>query len=243
MDSAQDEHRTIVLNSGVMETKTARSELTLTTIVDTALAMALADGLESLTLGEVAKRLGLSKSGVFSRVGSREALQGAVVAEYERRFTQDVFVPAMREPRGLPRLNAIMRLWLRRAREVEIRTGCLYCAGAFEFDDRDGPLRDLLLDGVMRWRSALKRCIIQAIDAGHLRPDTDADQLVFELDALFMGLMRDARFLRDAKAGDRAWRSYERLVASYATGAAAATLAPAAGTASPSSADSSLATP
>jgi AcrR family transcriptional regulator len=225
MDSGHDLSRTTVLNSAVMETKTARSELTLTTIVDTALAMALADGLESLTLGEVAKRLGLSKSGVFSRVGSREALQGAVVAEYERRFTQDVFVPAMREPRGLPRLSAIMRLWLRRAREVEIRTGCLYCAGAFEFDDRDGPLRDLLLDGVMRWRSALKRCIIQAIDTGHLRPDTDADQLVFELDALFMGLMRDARFLRDAKAGDRAWRSYERLVASHATGAAAAPVA------------------
>jgi AcrR family transcriptional regulator len=204
-----------------METKTARSELTLTTIVDTALAMALADGLESLTLGEVAKRLGLSKSGVFSRVGSREALQRAVVEEYDRRFTQDVFVPAMREPRGLPRLNAIMRLWLKRTREVDVHTGCLYCAGAFEFDDRVGPLRDLLLDGVMRWRSALKRCIIQAIDAGHLRPDTDADQLVFELDALFVGLMRDARFLRDAKAVDRAWRSYERLVASYAAAAAA----------------------
>lgn len=200
-----------------METKTARSELTLATIVDTALALALSDGLESLSLGEVAKRLGLSKSGVFSRVGSREALQQAVVQEYERRFAQDVFVPAMREPRGLPRLNAVFRLWLKRTEEVELRTGCLYCAGAFEFDDRDGPLRDLLLDGVMRWRSALKRSVIQAIDTGHLKPDTDADQLVFEMDALFLGLMRDARFLRDAKAPQRAWRAYERLIAACAT--------------------------
>lgn len=200
-----------------METKTARSELTLATIVDTALALALADGLESLSLGEVAKRLGLSKSGVFSRVGSREALQQAVVEEYERRFAQDVFVPAMREPRGLPRLNAVFRLWLQRTEQVELRTGCLYCAGAFEFDDRDGPLRDLLLDGVMRWRSALKRSVIQAIDMGHLKPDTDADQLVFEMDALFLGLMRDARFLRDVKAPQRAWRAYERLIAACAT--------------------------
>jgi hypothetical protein len=51
---------------------------------------------------------------VFSAVGSREALQCAVVEEYDRRFLQDVFMPAMREPRGLPRLNAIMRLWLQR---------------------------------------------------------------------------------------------------------------------------------
>lgn len=197
-----------------METKTERSGLTLAAILDTALGMAASDGLDSLTIGEVAKRLGLSKSGVFSRVGSREALQIAVIDEYDRRFLQDVFVPAMREPRGLPRLNAIMRLWLQRARDVEIRTGCLYCAGAFEFDDRQGPLRDLLLDHVMRWRSALKRTVIQAIDAGHLRPDTDADQLVFEMDGLFVALMREARFLRDPRAADRCWFAYERLIGS-----------------------------
>src|SRR3954469_9386834 len=135
-----------------METKTERSELTLAAILDASLAMAASDGLDSLTIGEVAKRLGLSKSGVFSRIGSREALQCAVIDEYGRRFLQDVFTPAMLEPRGLPRLNAIMRLWLQRARDVEIRSGCLYCAGAFEFDDREGPLRDLLLTHVLRWR-------------------------------------------------------------------------------------------
>jgi AcrR family transcriptional regulator len=197
-----------------METRTERSGLTLAAILDTALGMAAADGLDSLTIGEVARRLGLSKSGVFSRVGSREALQIAVIDEYDRRFLQDVFVPAMREPRGLPRLNAIMRLWLQRARDVEIRTGCLYCAGAFEFDDRAGPLRDLLLDHVMRWRSALKRTVIQAIDAGHLRADTDADQLVFEMDGLFVALMREARFLRDPRAADRCWSAYERIIRS-----------------------------
>jgi AcrR family transcriptional regulator len=197
-----------------VETRTERSGLTLAGIVDTALQMAAADGLESLTIGEVAKRLGLSKSGVFSRVGSREALQCAVVDEYDRRFLQDVFVPAMREPRGLPRLNAIMRLWLARAREVELRQGCIYCAGAFEYDDREGPVRDRLFDGVQRWRSALRRTVVQAIDAGHLRPELEADQLVYEMDALFIGLMRDARFLHDARAPDRTWAAWLRLLQS-----------------------------
>jgi AcrR family transcriptional regulator len=197
-----------------VETKTHRSGLTLNAILDTALSMAAEEGLESLTIGEVAKRLGLSKSGVFSRVGSREALQMAVIEEYERRFLQDVFFPAMREPRGLPRLNAIMRLWLQRARDVEIRQGCIFCAGAFEFDDRDGPLRDRLLQGIQGWRTALKRTVIQAVDAGHLRPDIDPDQLVFEMDGLFVALMRDARFLRDPRAADRAWLAYERVIRS-----------------------------
>ena len=197
-----------------MQTKTERSELTLAAILDTSLAMAAADGLESLTIGDVAKRLGLSKSGVFSRIGSREALQAAVVDEYARRFLLDVFTPSMREPRGLPRLNAIMRLWMQRARDVEARSGCLYCAGAFEYDDREGPLRDLLLSHVQRWRGALKRTAIQAVEAGHLVPDTDIDQLVFELDGLFIALMREARFLRDPRAADRSWAAYERLIAS-----------------------------
>ena len=200
-----------------VEAKTQRSGLTLAAILDTALEMAASDGLESLTIGEVAKRLGLSKSGVFSPTGSPEAPQKAVIEEYGRRFLQDVIVPAMREPRGLPRLNAIMRLWLQRARDVEIRTGCIYCAGAFEFDDREGPLRDLLLEGTLRWRAALKRTVIQALDAGHLQADTDADQLVYELDGLFVALMRDARFVRDPKAADRTWVAYRRLIASLAT--------------------------
>jgi len=195
----------------------ARSELTLGAIVDTALDMAAAEGLESLTIGEVAKRLGLSKSGVFSRVGSREALQTAVLQEYDRRFVQDVFTPAMREPRGLARLNTLMARWLDRARRVEVHQGCIYCAGAFEYDDRDGPVREQLLDGVRRWRSVLKRTVVQAIDEGHLDAQTDAEQLVFEMDALFTGAMRDARFLGDARALDRAWTTWQQLIADRAT--------------------------
>jgi AcrR family transcriptional regulator len=191
----------------------SRSQLTLAAIVDTALSMAAADGLESLTLGEVAKRLGLSKSGVFSRVGSREQLQALVLQEYDRRFVQDVLVPALREPRGLPRLNAMMQRWLERAQRVEVPQGCIYCAGAFEYDDRVGPVRDLLLDGVRRWRSALKRTVVQAVDQGHLAADTDAEQLVFEMDALFTGALRDARFLGDGRALQRAWNTWQRLVA------------------------------
>lgn len=197
-----------------METRTERSELTLAAILDTALRMAAAEGLESLSIGEVAKRLNLSKSGVFSRVGSREALQKAVLEEYDRRFLQDVFVPAMREPRGLPRLQAIVRLWLARVQRIEATQGCLYCKGAFEYDERSGEVRELLESGIRRWRAALKRTVLQAIDAGHLRADTDPDQLVFEMDTLFVGLMRDARFLADPKAAERGEAAWQRLLGS-----------------------------
>jgi AcrR family transcriptional regulator len=152
-----------------MDAKTQKSELTRTAIVGAAMNLALAEGLEAITLQAVASRLGLSKSGVFSRVGSREALQKAVIEEYGRGFLADVFVPAMQKPKGLPRLNDIVARWIARTRDVEMHTGCLYMAGAFEFDDREGELRDVLFDEITRWRAALRRTVMLAVETGELK--------------------------------------------------------------------------
>ncbi len=198
-----------------MDAKTQKAELTRAAIVGAALDMASAEGLESISLQVVADRIGLSKSGVFSRVGSREALQKAVIDEFGRRFIAQVFVPSMQQPKGLPRLNEIVRRWIIRTRDVEAHTGCLYTAGAFELDDRAGELRDHLLSEITRWRGALRRTVLQAVEAGHLKPDTDPEQLVGELSALIMGMLHDTRFLRDPRAADRTQASWDRLVKSY----------------------------
>ena len=165
----------------------------------------------------MADRTGLSKSGVFSRVGSREALQKAVIEEYGRRFLADVFVPAMQAPKGLPRLDGIVQRWIVRMRDVEVHTGCLYTAGAFELDDREGELRDLLFQEVTRWRAALRRTVLQAIDTGHLRPDIDPGQVVAELNGMAMALLHDARFLRDSHAAQHAQATWQRMLTSYRT--------------------------
>jgi AcrR family transcriptional regulator len=198
-----------------MDAKTQKSELTRAAIVGAALDLAAAEGLEAISLQAVADRIGLSKSGVFSRVGSREALQMAVCDEFSRRFLADVFVPAMQQPKGLPRLQEIVRRWIVRVRDIEAEQGCIYTAGAFELDDREGPLRDHLLSEVTRWRAALRRTVLQAIEEGHLLADTDAEQLVGEVYSLIVGLVHDARFLRDPRAADRAQRTWERLLKTY----------------------------
>src|SRR3982750_3793876 len=103
----------------LMDAKTQKSEMTRAAIVGAALDLASAEGLEAITLQAVADRIGLSKSGVFSRVGSREALQMGGIAGFGRRFVADVFAPAMQQPKGLPRLNEIVRRWIVRTRDVE----------------------------------------------------------------------------------------------------------------------------
>lgn len=198
-----------------MEAKTQRSELTRAAIIGAALDLAAAEGLESITLQAVADRIGLSKSGVFSRVGSRETLQMAVVEEFGRRFIDDVFVPAMQQPKGLPRLDTIVQRWIVRTRDVESKSGCVFSAGAFELDDRDGPLRDVLHSEILRWRSALRRTVLQAVEAGHLKADTDADQLVSEMYSLMLGMVHDVRFMRDPRTAERVQSTWRRLLSTY----------------------------
>ncbi|MES3001649.1 MAG: TetR/AcrR family transcriptional regulator [Pseudomonadota bacterium] len=198
-----------------MDAKTQKSEMTRAAIVGAGIDLASAEGLEAITLQAVADRIGLSKSGVFSRVGSREALQKAVIEEFGRRFLADVFVPAMQLPKGLPRLEEIMRRWIIRTRDVEAQNGCIFSAGAFELDDRDGPLRDLLHSEVTRWRAALRRTVLQAVEQGHVKPDTDAEQFAGEISTLMLGMIHDARFLRDPRAPERTQASWQRLLRSY----------------------------
>ena len=198
-----------------MDAKTQKAELTRAAIVGAATELAGREGLESITLQAVADRIGLSKSGVFSRVGSRETLQKAVIDDWGRRFVDDVFVPAMQLPKGLPRLDTIVQRWIARTRDVETRTGCIFSAGAFELDDREGALRDHLHGEILRWRGALRRTVVQAIEAKQLRAGTDPEQLVSEIYALTLVMVHDTRFLRDPRAAERAQATWQRLLSTY----------------------------
>ena len=172
-------------------------------ILDAALKLASHMGLEGLSIGALADVTEMSKSGVFAHFGSREELQISVVREYHNRFEEEVFAPALREPRGLPRLRALFERWVRRV-SVEIDSGCIYISGAVEFDDRPGPVRDALVTMVQTWQQALGRAIRAAIAEGHLSADTDPEQMLFELHGLILALHHDARFLRNPAAATHA---------------------------------------
>ncbi|MDE2300326.1 MAG: TetR/AcrR family transcriptional regulator [Burkholderiales bacterium] len=171
-------------------------------------------GLEGLSIGALAEVTQMSKSGVFAHFGSREELQISVVREYHAKFSEEVFEPAMAAPRGLPRLRALLDRWFKRV-SVEIDAGCIYISGAVEFDDRPGPVRDALVGMVQAWHGALERAIRIAVEEGHLRADTDPQQLLFEVHGLILALHHDARFLRRSGADARARAGFENLLSHY----------------------------
>lgn len=188
-----------------------KGEQTRAAIVDAALALSGRVGLEGLTIGALAERMQMSKSGVFAHFGSREDLQLAVLKEYERRFVGDILVPALKERRGLPRLRAIAQRWLDRT-AIEAARGCILIAGATEYDDRPGPLRDELVSMVRSWQRELTRAIRQAVETGELRADTDPGELVFGLYGIVLVLHHDTRLLNNADSVPRARKAFARLI-------------------------------
>lgn len=189
-----------------------KGQQTKASIVDAALGLATQIGLEGLSIGALAEVMNMSKSGVFAHFGSRDELQMSVVREYHARFEQEVFFPALKAPRGLPRVRRLFDNWMQRT-SVEIDSGCIYISGAVEFDDRPGPVRDALASSVQVWLDAVRRAIGQAVEQGHLRSSTDAAQMGFEIHALILALHYEARFMRNPHSLQRAVKAFESIVA------------------------------
>ncbi len=192
-----------------------KGEQTRAAIVEAALEIASTQGLEGLTIGAIAEKMAMSKSGVFAHFGSREELQIAVLKEYETQFIEAVLFPCLKEPRGLPRLRAIFMRWLDRIGK-EIDSGCIYISGATEYDDRPGAVRDVLVKMLRDWQKEMHRAATQAIEENHLPANqTHADQLVFEMVGLILAAHQQGRLMGDALSVKRAGAGFDRMIQHY----------------------------
>lgn len=198
-----------------MAGKRDKSEQTLAAIVAAGLDIAVHKGLQNVSFNAIAQKLGISKSGVFVRAGSLQRLQVLVLDEYERIFARRVFMPALSEPPGLPRLNVMVQRWADHGSELTALIASHHAINTFDADPHSDALRTRLVKGMVRWRQTLERTVKQALERGQLRPDTDPEQMVFEIFALLSGFLYDSHVKRDPKCLDRVMAAYARLLSTY----------------------------
>jgi len=154
----------------------------------------------------------MSKSGLFAHFGSKEELQIAVLQATRQMFADVVFLPAMREPAGLPRLRAMVGNFIDWPIRAKLPGGCVMVAAAYEYDDQPGVLKDLIAQTLRELRKTLARAVRQSIEQGHLDADTDADQFAFEIFGFYVAAQLDARLFGDPQAWKRAHDAFESLV-------------------------------
>ena len=184
-----------------------RGEKTRQDILDAAVHIASAEGLEGLTIGRLADELHLSKSGLFAHFGSKEELQLAVVRKARDIFVREVVDRAFKRERGIVRLLAMLDEWLAYVGRSVFRGGCFFMASAIEFDSRPGKVRDLIAELSRSWLDAIESEARYAQALGQLDTRIDTAQLAFELHALgheanwYYNLFQDRRAFERARAG------------------------------------------
>ncbi|MBR7838829.1 TetR/AcrR family transcriptional regulator [Actinospica durhamensis] len=175
--------------------------------------VAARQGLGALTIGDLAARTHLSKSGLFAHFQSKEVLQLDVLAYARDRFVDEVIRPATRAPRGEARVRALFEHWAVVGRQGHAE--CLFVSAAAEFDDQPGPVRDQLVRDHRDFIDSIAQMFRTGIAEGEFRPDADPEQFAFELHGIMLGYFHAHRLLQDPRAGERTRRAFETVLADY----------------------------
>ncbi|MFQ6227120.1 TetR/AcrR family transcriptional regulator [Nocardia sp. NPDC002869] len=157
--------------------------------------VASVDGLAGVSLGRLAADLGISKSGIATLFKTKEALQLAAVRAGRDVFVEQIITPALRVPRGLPRVRMLVERWLGYITDPVFPGGCFRAAVLAEFDSRPGPVRDAVAADHEDWMTFLTGEIRKAQELGELT-GRNAAALAFEIDAI-VGAANVARQLGD----------------------------------------------
>jgi AcrR family transcriptional regulator len=191
-----------------------KGELTHRSILDHSVGLASQVGLEGLSIGRLAEDLELSKSGLFAHFQSKEALQIEVLRHAAEQFVDAVIRPALKAPRGEPRLRALFEGWAAWGKGRALPGGCVFVAAATELDDQPGPARDQLVRTQRDWLDFIAGAVRIAVAEGHFRPETDPAQFAHELYGVMLAWHHAARLMKDPKADRRARTAFESLLAS-----------------------------
>jgi AcrR family transcriptional regulator len=191
----------------------SKGEATRARILQRALELTTSVGFERLSIGDLAADLGLSKSGLFAHFGSKEQLQLDVLDAAAESFKAAVFDPVPRGSAGDARVVALFDNILEWIQSRDMPGGCIFMAGAFEWDDAQGPVRQRLVEWHEKFKLGLVRAVSVAIEQRLFRADLDAELFAHELHGILLEYHLEARLMRSKKALSFARRAFQRLLA------------------------------
>lgn len=176
------------------------------------------DGLEGLSIGQLASALGMSKSGLFAHFGSKELLQLATIEHARKRYVEAVLVPALAAPRGVRRLDALCDSFLSYVERAVFPGGCFFAAAMAEYGGKEpGPVRDKIADCQRQWTSTLERAALDGRDQAELTEACEPEQLAFELEAALLSANWYFHLHAEASYLDRARRAVRSRLEADAT--------------------------
>ena len=173
-------------------------------IVREAVSLATVDGLEGLSIGNLAAALGMSKSGLYAHFGSKQELQLATVDEAGRLFQADVIDPALVAPAGLPQLVAVCDAFFDYLQRRTFPGGCFFAGAVVEMGTRPGPVKERVAAFQGAFVAMIRQFAVTALEHRQLPADEDPDQLAFELTGIILAANTNFVLRDDTAALDMA---------------------------------------
>ncbi|MGZ4663641.1 MAG: TetR/AcrR family transcriptional regulator [Frankiaceae bacterium] len=191
------------MDSSSPQTQTRRTradgERSRQAILRAAANLATIDGLEGISIGNLAAHIGMSKSGIWAHFGSKEELQLATVETARKIFNAEVVEPAQAIVEPLEQLRALCDRYLSYVERRVFPGGCFFASTEAEFDTHPGPVKDTIASVHQGWTELLQQLIRAAQAAGSLDAAEDPSQLAFEVHAFL--LMGNTAFLLNDNPG------------------------------------------
>jgi AcrR family transcriptional regulator len=151
-----------------------------------AASLATVDGLEGLSIGNLAATIGISKGGLYAHFGSKQELQLATVQEAGRIFADEVVQPALAAPAGLAQLVAVCEAFFDHLQRRTFPGGCFFAGAALEMGTRPGPVKESVAAFQAGFVDLLRGFAATAIEQHELPPGEDPDRLAFELNGIIL---------------------------------------------------------
>ena len=164
----------------------ADGERTRSAILRAAASLATVDGLEGLSIGNLAAAIGMSKSGLYAHFGSKQELQLATVEEAGQIFAEEVVQPALAAPPGLAQLVAVCEAFFEYLQRRTFPGGCFFAAAALEMSTRPGPVRERVAAFQSGFVALLRGFAATALEQHELPAREDPGRLAFELNGIIL---------------------------------------------------------
>jgi AcrR family transcriptional regulator len=161
-------------------------ERTRSAILRAAASLATVDGLEGLSIGNLAAAIGLSKSGLYAHFGSKQELQLATVQEAARIFQEEVAMPALAAAPGLAQLVAVCEAFFGHLQRRTFPGGCFMASAALEMGTRPGPVKELVAAFQSQFLALIRGFVVTALAQHELPASEDPDRLAFELNGIIL---------------------------------------------------------
>src|SRR5207244_111563 len=153
--------------------KRPTGERTRAAILRQAVSLATVDGLEGLSIGNLAAALSMSKSGLYAHFGSKQELQLATVDAACQTFQVELIEPALAADPGLPQLVALCDAFFDHLERRTFPGGCFFAGAALEMGARPGRVHERVVAFQRSFVAVVRQFVAKAQELGQLPGDED----------------------------------------------------------------------